>query len=257
MAPGAIAADAGALYWITNRAAIATRPRVGGSVSVLVPPTMVAEDFGGENDINALLADGTAIYFGRFTSAYSLSIGGTKPELLGRSPIQDLGQPFAFAVDAEHLYQTEYFHRAVTRETIHTKQEGLLEDGITMQPYAPDRIAVSQGSLLDDAIARWGDSVLWADGPTILRKVVDDWENAPIVGVTSTMGGGDVTGFVVSGDVIYFGEANANTIQKAALPMGPPVVVAEDQFNPRRFAADADGIYWRTDDCAVRMHQLR
>jgi hypothetical protein len=257
MSPGAIAADAGAVYWITNRLAIATRPRAGGGVSVLVAPTMVVEDAGGENDINALLADGTSLYYSRYTAAFKLPVGAVKPTLLGRSPAADLGQPFAFALDGDHLYQTEYFHKAVTRETLDGKQEGLLEDRMTMAPWAPDRIAVSQGSLLEEAIARWGDSVVWANGPTILRKAVTESEKAPALAVTSTMSGGDVTGFVVSGDVVYFGEANGNTIQKASLPMGAPVVVAEDQLNPRRFVADADGIYWRTDDCAIRTHPIR
>lgn len=252
--PTVIAVDPTGIYWIaSSNKAVVTRPRVGGSVRILVPATAVPEVFGVENDINAMLVESGTLFFGRYTFALKIPVtGGVAPAVIGMSPLEDLGKPSAFAIDAKYLYQTEIFHQAVSRETTDGKQNGLLEDGVTRHPFAPDRIAVSQGSLLVDAIARWGDSVVWADGPTILRKAVDASERTPSLRVASTMGGNDVTGFVVSGDKIYFGEGGSSrTIQVASLPSGEPTVIATSQINPRHFAADAGNIYWATDDCTI------
>jgi hypothetical protein len=253
MMPGPIVADAVAAYWVANNAkVIATKPRVGGSVKVLVAASATPEIFGDENDINALLVNDGTLYFSRFTFALKIpTAGGVMPTVIGHSPETDLGRPGAFALDSAHLYQTEIFHRAVSRETVDGMQVGLLEDGMTKHPFAPDRIAVSQGSLLVDAIAVWNGNVIWANGPTILSKPVGESEHAAAVGVTSTNHGDDVTGFVVSDGVVYFGESGGNTIQKAPLSGGQPTVFAANQLNARRFAADATSIYWLADDCAI------
>lgn len=250
--PGKIAVDATSIYWITDKAqVIARRARAGGAVEVFVPPTQLPVVEGGENDINALLIDGSTLYFGRYIRAYKVpTVGDVAPVMIGKSPGEDDGRPSAFAADATHLYQTEDLHRAVSRVTVDGHQEGMLEKGVTA-PFAPDRIAVSQGSLLLDTIALWKRSVIWANGSTIFRKGTGDLEDKLSLRVTDTAGGGDVSGFVVVGDAIYFGEVGSDSLQRATLPAGAATVVATGQTTPRRFVADADAIYWRTDDCAI------
>jgi hypothetical protein len=230
---------------------------------VLVEATQVAPIDGDENDINALLVDGGMLYFGRYTRVYKLPTSGGASTPLARSPDEDSGKPSAFAIDQTHLYQTEAFHQAVSRELLDGTQDGKLESGATAK-LAPDRLAVSQGSLLLSSIAVWAGNVIWANGSTILQKALEDFEHAPTLSVTQKADGGvapasdagvsasgDVTGFVLSGDDLYFGEEDGDTIRKVVLSTGQETVLATGTSTPRQFVADAGAIYWSTDDCKI------
>lgn len=250
VAPGAIVADATTVFWIVDTKSIAKVARTGGVSEVAVEATHLELVEGGENDINGLLVQGPWLYFGRQIRTFRVPISGGPPEMIGKSPGDDDGRPTGFAADDTHIYQTEGIHNAVSRVRLDGLQEGKLEGG-SKAKWAPDRIAVSQGSLLLDAIGLGAGSVIWANSGTIYRKDCGQLENVPFVQVTTSLGAGDVTGFVVTGDSIYFGENNSDSLQRATLPRGAATVVATGQFAPRHFVADGDAIYWRNDDCTV------
>jgi hypothetical protein len=251
MSPGAIAVDAAWVYWVAgNHKIVMRRPVAGGNSTVFVHATTQEEKFGGENDINALLAARNMLFFGRYTDANAIPADGSVPKVIGESPMSDLGQPGAFALDATHLYQTEILHNAVSRELLDGTQNGLLEDGVTRQPFAPDRIAVSQGGLLTDAIAVVDDDVFWADGAALKSKVVDALDTSATV-VTTSVGGNSITGFVISGDTLYFGEGASDTVETASIASGVATVMVTGQPSPGQFAADDQNVYWRTSDCRI------
>jgi hypothetical protein len=254
--PGSIVANATSAFWIVDAKSIAKIARTGGPSEVLVESTHLEMVEGGENDINGLIVQGAWLYFGRHIRTYRVATTGGAPEMIGKSPGDDDGRPTGFAVDDTHIYQTEALHNAVSRVRLDGHQEGKLESG-SKAMWAPDRIAVSQGSLLLQAIGLGADSVVWANSGTIYRKAVGQLEDKPFVQVTATLGAGDVTGFVVSGKAVYFGENNSDLLQRATLPSGAATVVATGQFAPRRFVADGDAIYWRTDDCTIMRLPIR
>jgi hypothetical protein len=259
--PGPIAVDGDWVFW-ANAGSKNIMKKVGAGVPaiVFVPPTTVPEVLGGENDINALLVSPGTLYFGRYTSALKVMTGGGKPILIGQSPDSDLGRPGAFALDGDYLYQTELGHAAISRELTDGSQDGFLEGSMIKQPHAPDRIAVSQGQLLTDAIDVAYGYVIWADGSVIKGKGVAQGEGDPWTVMAVAAGFNDVTGFVVSGNAIYFGEAVTNDIEVAPLNLDPTAnaaapptgtVIATNQSNAGQFAADDKNIYWRTDQCKI------
>ncbi|HVZ75583.1 MAG TPA: hypothetical protein VHJ20_24590 [Polyangia bacterium] len=249
IAPGAITADVLSIYWVSGNA-IMKKAIAGGAPTLFVPATTEPENLGGENAINALLADAGTLYYGRYIYAYSIPIGGGMKTPLLASPEQDRGKPGAFALDATHLYQTEMGHGAISRETLDGMQNGLTETG-AMQPLAPDRIAVSVMHLLTDAISVVDGKVIWAAGPNINSKFVDQNEFVTAGLEATSMAGNDITGFVISGDVIYFGESVTNTVQMAPLLTGIPTVIATNQTNAGQFHADDKNVFWRTDECRI------
>jgi hypothetical protein len=286
--PGPLAVDETSIFWVDGNKTIMKMPRDGGPPKLVVAATTVPEIDLTENDINGLLVDHGTLFFGRFISAFRVSTSGGTPTEIGRSAdnhqlpkkTPDNGKPTAFAIDVTHLYQTEDTHDAVTREALDGTQNGLLEDRMTRVKLAPDRIGVSLGSLLLDAIAVVNGNVIWADGELIESEPVGALENDAIFHIAATSQSTSVTGFVVSGDTIFLGEADfnkVNLVEKVPLsapqsaPLGAgatdagdadggaadadapatPVVIATDQLSPSQFAADATNIYWRTDDCKI------
>lgn len=270
-APGPIAVEGSSVFWVVGgEKTIMKKDLSGGMPKVFVAATTVTEVLGGENDIGALLVDQGSLYFGRYTLALRVpTTGGTMPKVIGRSPETDLGKPAAFAIDDAHLYQTESDHSAVTREALDGTQNGLLEDGVTRQPLAPDRIAISQGDLLLDAIAVDNGIVIWANGNNLRGKPVGAGEHEFFLPLATTSAETLVTGFVVSDDTVYLGWSPRNqagvrdegAIMK--VPLQAPVPVGEDggvpeattiateQLGPGQLAADATHIYWRTADCKI------
>jgi hypothetical protein len=253
--PGAIAVDSKSVYWAaSNRRVIQRWPLAGGSVTVFVRTSTDVEKFGDENQINALLVASGTLFFGRYTYTSRIPTDAdisTMPMIIGNSPVSDLGRPGAYVLNGKYLYQVEIFHNAVTREVIDGTQDGLLEDVMTRQPYAPDRIAVSQGELLTDAIGMIDDHVVWANGPSIFRKVGSAAEGVAPTLVATTLGGSNVTGFVISNGFVYFGEGGADTVQVSAVYDGSVSVLATGQMSPGQFVADDENIYWRTTDCKI------
>jgi hypothetical protein len=258
--PGPLAVDGTSIFWVAGNKTIMKKPLAAGPATVFVPATTVREVTGSENDVNALLVDQGTLYFGRFTAALKVSTSGGTPTMIGLSP--DLGKPAAFAIDATHLYQTERDHMAVSREALDGTQDGLLGNGdpVTREHLAPDRIAVSQGTLLLEAIAVANGNVIWANYNAIDSKPVDALEHDPLFSIAETQLDGNVTGFVVSDDTIFLGDAaftKGNVVEKVPLPAADagapatPVVIATDQLSPSQFAADATNVYWRTADCKI------
>ncbi len=252
--PGALAVDGTSIYWVAGDKdqAIMKRSLAGGSTSVFVPASNLPDPLGGENAVNALLAADGWLYFGRYIYTYKIQTDGDTPIPIGRSPESDLGKPGAYALGDAYLYQVEISHNAVTRERIDGMQMGLLAEGSAItQPLAPDRIAVSQGELVTDAIAVVDDHVAWADGPSLWRKPGNALEGDAPTLVTTSIGDNAITGFVVSADTVYFGEYSDNTVQTAAFYDGTPRVIATGQSAPGQFAADDANVYWRTSDCRI------
>jgi hypothetical protein len=257
VSPGAIAAGESSLFWVAGNAVMKS-PLAGGAASVFVKASTVPEMLGGENGVNALLVDQGELYFARFTLVWKVPVEGGPVVNIGRSPDEDMGKPAAFAIDETHLYQTEHYHNAVSREKVDGTQDGLLEKGATAK-LAPDRIAISQGALLEDAIAVARGQVIWANGIGLKAKAVDFLEQDNEVQLATSADSNTISGFTVSQngftvthDVIYFGEAVTNTVQMA--PLGEATVgtvIVTGQWEPRQFAADDTAIYWHTADCKV------
>jgi hypothetical protein len=255
-APGPIAVDATTIYWVeTGSKSIVSKPITGGSISTIVIATVTPEVFGDENDINALLAADGNLFFGRFNTVIKMLGGPTRPIMI--SPMQDLGKPGAFALDSARLYQVEMGHSDVSRELIDGNQVGLLEDFKTKQPLAPDRIQVSLDRLLTDAISVLDGNVIWARDKFIQTTSVDSTELAMPFTIATSVGLNPITGFVVSGKTIYFGEASDDNVEKVSFrsdaEAGVPEVkiVAAKQPSPSQFAADDTNVYWRTGDCRI------
>jgi hypothetical protein len=255
--PGAIAVDSTTVFWVASlgdpddSTLIQRAPTFGGGDSVFFEPQPFPKVYGDENHINALLVSNGVLFFGRYTYAERIPTDGETPTVIGHSPDLDLGRPGAFAIDATYLYQVEEVHNAVSREKLDGTQMGFLEGDLQRAPGAPDRIATSQSDLLTDAIGMVDDHVVWAAGSSIYRKSGSAPEGDPATLVATTVGGGDVTGFVVSDRFVYFGEGGANTVQVSAVYDGTPRIIATGQPFPGQFAADAQNVYWRTSDCKI------
>ena len=246
--PGPLAADQSAVYWgNAGDKTVMKQPLPTGAASVFVPAN--------GDVVNALLVDSGVLYIGRGYSAQKVATSGGTPTTLMTSPTSDLGLPGAFALDATHLYQTEISHQAISRETLDGMQNGLTGDGVTRVALAPDRLAVSVGELVTDAIAVQSGNVIWVDGSKIEYKGVDVGEHGSLAVLANDAGFNPISGFVVSGNQVYLGESSDNDIQVAPLSFGAmaadATVIATGQTNPAQFAADATNIYWRTDDCKI------
>jgi hypothetical protein len=251
---GALAVDDSSIFWVAGGGkTVMKKPLMGGSPEVFVKPTAVPEVWGDENDINALLVDRGYLFVGRFTFALKVPTEGGNPQVIAHSPDPDMGRPAAFAIDADHLYQTELKHVAISRETLDGQQMGVLEDHMTKQMLAPDRLAVSQDPLLMDAIALANGQVFWATRAEIRFHPVDQLETTlPETLLTASADTRDsITGFVISDGVVYFGPPNDNVVERAPLSTRVPEVIAQYQMSPHQFAADAGSIYWHTADCRV------
>jgi hypothetical protein len=250
--PTALAVDDTSIFWVAaGKKVIKKRPLAGGDTTIFVRATADEEKIGVENDINALLVSKGTLFFGRFTSVSRIPTDGTMPKLIAQSPVTDLGIPGAFALDPLRLYQVEIFHNAVSRETFDGSQVGLLEDGVTKQPFAPDRIAVSRGSLVTDAIAVVDDDVFWANGPNIESSFVGALESSGVMVVATSIDSNPITGFVITGNLVFFGESSDDTIEVAPLGSGTAQVIARNQRGAGQFAADDQNIYWRTSNCNI------
>jgi hypothetical protein len=190
----------------------------------------------------------------------------------------------ALALDIDHLYQTDHDNQFLTREKIDGTQ--LNNNQCAADPpnapkiMAPDTLSHSQGGLLLDALAVVDKELVWADNSNISAKIALADQTVGSRNVTHTLGGNPITGFVVSGTKVYFGENNQPPVEPGgddieAAPLDPgeagaddPTVVAHGQRNATSFVADAGHIYWVThtpgaggadagsdaavaDDCAI------
>jgi hypothetical protein len=261
-APGPLAVDDTSIYWVDGKA-IKKRPLASGTPTIFVPATNDTEHFGDENDINALLLHDDTLFFGRYRYALRVPTAGGTPTVIGFSPEDDRGRPGAFALDATHLYQTEIYHYAISREKLDGSQVGLLKTGVTDR-LAPDRIAVSQDFLVFDALAVVNGQVIWAKNNVLAAKPVDAVETDSFLPLAIVSTAIRMSGFVVSGNAIYLGAGD--TVQKVPLSTAvpfdadggvpEPVLIATAQPTPSQFAANAANIYWRTSDCKImRMAQ--
>jgi hypothetical protein len=251
--PNPIAVDTTSVYWgNSGDGNVMKAPLTGGAATVFFAATAAdggVPDGGTMDTPNALLINGTTLFIGRGLDAFKISTtGGTA---LNISHSLENGDPGAFAFDGTYLYQTEMLHDAITRETIDGTQMAAITDG-SIHALAPTRIAVSQGSLVTDAIEISGQDVVWADGTNIKFHDKDTGESAEAVVMTSTPGFNPLSGFVISGNNIYLGETSDNNVEVTPLTFTPsanppmPTVIAMKQPNPAEFAADATNIYYTT-----------
>jgi hypothetical protein len=258
--PGPIAVDGKWIFWVNGRKTLMRRPVAAGGSTIFVPATNDTEHFGDENEINALLVHDGTLFFGRYRYALRMPTSGGTPQVIGFSPEDDRGRPGAFALDDTHLYQTEIYHYAISRETLDGSQVGLLKTGVTDR-LAPDRIAVSQDFLVLDAIAIADDQVIWAKGNVINAKPVGALEGDAFLSIAAVSTSTRISGFVVSGatNTIYLGAGDAvHTVPLSkAIPFATdtevptPTMLATGQPGAGQFAADANNIYWRTSDCRI------
>jgi hypothetical protein len=145
----------------------------------------------------------------------------------------------------------------VSREKLDGTQSGLLEDGVTRAPFAPDVLA-DDGEMLTDAIAVRGGYAIVGGGFGMEAARIDQTPQSGLLNIAASAGYNQVTGFVVTGDTIYLGEAADNQVDKIALSFDPDAAVPPEatpvvkgQKNPSQFVADDAWVYWRTDDCLI------
>jgi hypothetical protein len=251
--PNPIAVDATTVFWGNDGDKTVMKQTIAAGTASAILPASTAADPMNLNFANALLVDGATLYVGRGYDAYKIPTAGGTAVQLSHSPDADLGLPGAFALDPTHLYQVEISHNAVSRETIDGLQNGLLETG-TAQALAPDRIAVSRAGLVTDAIAISGQYVVWAnlDGIEIHDKDKTEQQSTLSL-IVNSAGFNPISGFIISGNKIYYGETSDNNVQVAPLSFtvgdaGVPegTVIATKQTNAAEFAADDTNIYFTT-----------
>ncbi|MDB4982079.1 MAG: hypothetical protein JWM82_2831 [Myxococcales bacterium] len=253
MSPGPLAVDGASVFRANGDGVVMNKTGTAAATMFLAATTNPITDDPDANTVNALLAASGTLYVGRFVEALKVPTAGGTPVVLSHSPAADKGRPGVFILDPTHLYQTEIVHQAITRETLDGLQNGLIEDHVTRVALAPDRIAVSQGALVDDAIALSGGNVVWADGNNIKTKKVTAAENDSFTVIGNSKEYNPISGFVLSGTTVYLGETMSNKIEKlklfvdlASTCTNEGTVVASDQVNAGQFAADDTNVYWRT-----------
>jgi hypothetical protein len=280
MSPGPITADDAAVYWSNDGdLTIMKRPLSpgdatdggvsldgGATVPFLTAPAVVS----------ALLAGGGFVYYGAGPGMFKVASAGGAPLTLASFAVAcKSSYSTTFAVDADHLYQTDFFQQFVTRERIDGTQLAKNPCSVTATTMpmvnVPDTISHSQGDILFDAIAVVGGNVIWADSSNVYSKPVDGSMTLGAPLIVSTAGSNAITGFVVSGTSVYIGEgdnsgAGGNAIEVAPLDPGDAgetqaTALAAGQPNPSQLVADATHVYWVThtpsatagaaDDCAI------
>ncbi len=261
MSPGPLAVDGTSVFWANGDGVVMKKAGAAAAAMFLAATTNPTTDDQDSNTVNALLANAGTLYVGRFLEALKVPTAGGTPVVLSHSPSGDKGRPGAFVLDPTHLYQTEIDHRAITRETLDGLQNGLIDDHVTRVALAPDRIAVSQGALVSDAIELSGSNVIWADGNNIKTKKVTAVETDSFTIIGNSTEYNAISGFVLSGTTVYLGETSSNKIEKLKLFLdldmactNEGTVIASDQVNAGQFAADDANIYWRTcgaTDCQI------
>jgi hypothetical protein len=277
--PGPITADDAAVYWSNDGDhTIRKLPLAGGEAS----DGGAAPDGGAPAPfltapavVSALLASGGFVYYGAGPGVYKVGNAGGAPLTLASFATCKTSYATAFAVDTDHLYQTDFFQQFVTRERLDGTQLAKNPCSATAATMpmvnVPDTISHSQGDILFDAISVAGGNVIWADSSNVYAKPVDGAMSLGAPLIASTAGANAITGFVVSGTSIYLGEgdnsgAGGNAIEAAPLDSGDAgeaqaTVLATGQANPSQLVADASHVYWVThtpsatadaaDDCAI------
>ena len=287
--PGPIAADDVAVYWSnTGGVALMTAPLAsgadggapsdGGADGGVAEPLLSAPAV-----IKGVLANGGFVYYSSGPSAFRVARAGGASTTLATFAVCRASQPVALALDATHVYQTDSISQFVSRElndgTQLANDPCAAADAGAPQIAVPDTITHSQGELFLDALyvtdgeAVTGVEVVWTDRATIYAKAVMGTTSSR--DVATSAGSNAITGFVVSGTSVYFGESGdpsggptSDTIQSA--PLGPSeagtdtlpgTVIAVSQPGASSFAADAARVYWTThtpsatagapDDCAI------
>jgi hypothetical protein len=247
--PNPIAVDATSVYWGNDGDAnVMKAPLAGGTAPTVFFPAATGGDAGAMDFPNALLVSDTTLFIGRGLDAYKIpTAGGTAVHI---SHSAENGFPGAFVFDGTHLFQTEMFHNAITKESIDGTQKGAITDG-SIVTLAPDRIAVSRASLVPDAIAISGTNLVWANGTNIEFKGKDLGEKEGTLAIlVTTPGFNALSGFLISGNKVYLGETSDNNVEVTPLQFtdmnATPTVIAMHQPNPAEFAADDTNIYFTT-----------
>jgi hypothetical protein len=291
MAPGPITTDDVAVYWSNaGDGTIMHAPLAGavdGGAADAGATDGGATDGGAQPLLTApapakgLLASGGALYFTSGPSTLVVPRTGGTPTTLATfaQPCRN-SFPVALALDPTYVYQTDTLSQYVSRVRIDGTQMVVnpCADAGAAMIAAPQTVTHSQGELFLEAIYVAGSEVVWADRASVNANVV-----APAIvpssrNVAGSAGSNPITGFVVSGSSVYFGEGvgdpgstpmpTDDTIQIA--PFGGPdagsdgtsgQVIAVGQHAASSFAADATHVYWSThvpsttpgaaDDCKI------
>jgi hypothetical protein len=258
--PNPIAVDGTNVYWGNDgdKTVMKQALTAGATAMTLVPASTDPDPTPDPNTLNAahaLLVSGATLYIGRAYDTYKIATSGGALTHLSHSPTENLGIPGALALDGTYLYETEIAHNAITREIVDGTQNGLLQDGVTHQLLAPDRIAVSRANLVTDAIEISGQYVVWANGTNIEShdKTKTQFEGATLNVLANSAEFSSLSGFVITGSKIYMGEADSSEVEVVALNLTPgdagtPVanVIVKNQANPAEFAADDTSVYYTT-----------
>jgi hypothetical protein len=275
--PGPIAVDEANVYWANEGDKTIMKYPLAGNATPTVLVTAPAV-------VGGLVASAGTVYYSAGPSTFKVAAAGGAPTTLMTFPTCRPTDVHAVALDADHLYQTDQNNLYLTREKIDGTQ--LINNQCATDPttapkiMAPDVISHSQGSLRLDALQVVGHELVWADSSNLNAKdVAGNNTTGGGRGFASTLGSNAITGFVVAGPNVYFGESgdpavdSGDAIEAAPFDTGDaappdPRIVARGQRDATSFVADAGHIYWVThtpaaaqgdagtdaalpDDCAI------
>ena len=253
MSPGAITRDDVAIFWANEGDHTIMRAPFEGAAPapLLTAPAAVT----------ALLANAGTLYYAAGPGTYEVpTVGGASTTLMTFATCRT-SRPGALALDVDHVYQTDFNQQLLTRGRLDGTQ--MVNDPCAADPTtapkiaAPETITHTQGELLIGAVAVSSGQVIWADGSGLYAKpVTGGTQNTQTL--AQSAGGFPITGFVVSGSNIYFGETgdpatdlDADTIEVVPLVPGDagassPTIIAQGQRGASQFVADDANIYWVT-----------
>jgi hypothetical protein len=254
--PGPLAADDANVYWANEGdKSIRKAPLAGGAASSVVTAPDV---------VSGLVARAGTLYFGAGASAYEVPVAGGAPTTLMTFLPCRTSRTGALAIDADHLYQTDYNLEFLTREKLDGTQA--IDDRCAADPTtapkvaAPDVITHSQGELFEDALVVVDGRLIWADGANLVARTVTGTNGATTL--ASSVDGNPITGFAVAGARLYFAEGGptpadgtGDAIELASLDFadladggapGEAKVVAAGQRNASELAASATHLFWVT-----------
>lgn len=263
--PTQIAADAEAVYWLTQ-GDVAGMSKIWKKPlgSTEAPVRLQTVTLAATETIPAIAVAGGRLYYAVDHHVHAISTDETETafEIVGRAinldsgtPVES-GEPSGLAVKGDVIAWTTANRQGVEADDIDATddaQMGYVELG------------QSQGSLLLQDIALDATYAYWANGPNFVRNALTAMSPVPDPAITVTPGFDDITAFAITGTDVYAATATGQVLKHALLPPSdpddestvvPPLVLARDQASVSSVVVDAARVYWATGDCAVRSTPL-
>ena len=281
-APYAIAVDdAGVVYWSNSSATVTTDNTLMMKAPTGTPTKITDVNQAGASPTNiakSIALDGTgSLYYGAKSDLMKVqAMANATPTKVGTFS----GVPTAIVLTpAPPTATTRVFTTLDVANAVEWRNPDPATSGCTDPITRPEPVdgetaeqktarvngsgcsfSQSVGNLLFEALSLSGTNILFADRSSI--QIADTTVAATTQAMRKTVAETDsfdsVSGLTSSATTVYFGEATTGIIEKAALPLGAPVILVQDptQVSPSSFVTDGTNLYWRTgaaaaDACAI------